>query len=158
MRCYPSVRSHLFCIWAVGLFALLAPSLWGQATQPIAAPGHLLISPDATKSQTAPGAGFYAPRTSYDQPLNNRAFFKLQPLTGNLVLLSQARNVTENTRGQWWTPSFSSAQHPAIRHANFTHGSGATIPWARPLILRVSQEAKAHPRVTGVLKILKPTL
>lgn len=158
MRSYHVVRSRLCDILAVGLLVLSALSLWGQATQFIPAPGHLLISPEATKNQTVLGAGFYAPRTHYDQPLNNRAFFKLQPLTGNLALLSHARNITENAPGEWWTLSFCNAQHPATRHANFMYGSGETIPWARPIILRVSQQAKAHPRVTSVLKILKPTL
>ena len=35
---------------------------------------------------------------------------------------------------------------------------GHSIPWAGPIILRIVQQAKAHPHVTHVLTVLKPEL
>ena len=66
----------------------------------------------------------------------------------------------DTTRAKWWGLASTDGE---VRHetpwcvGNLEH-YGHRIPWAGSIILRIAQQAKAHPHVTRALTVLKPRL
>jgi len=89
---------------------------------------------------------------SYDRvPTNNRALLELQPPTAGPS--GKGKYFTRSTSNEWITPFHDKAPSAPVHHGNDLQHR---IPGAAPIILRVSQQAQAHPHVTGVLKLFRP--
>lgn len=181
MRGYLLARGYLFFTLLVSLLVLSTHLLWAQITQPIEdisvrlfdapiqlapdpearthlgpVPEGLPLSPEATRSQTEPQARLFSPFTSYYQPTNQQAASKLQHPTGLAELLGKAKYFTGSASSQWLRSADARVHYPMIHPSDHLQYYGHRIPWAGPMILRVSQQAKAHPHLTGVLKLLQP--
>src|ERR1017187_614179 len=59
---------------------------------------------------------------------------------------------------KWMTfaPTFGQVRHETIHSANGLESSGHHTPWAGSVILRVSQQVKAHPHITRALQVVQP--
>ena len=59
---------------------------------------------------------------------------------------------------KWMTfaPTFGQVRHETIHSANGLESYGHHIPWAGSVILRVSQQVKAHPHITRALQVVQP--
>jgi hypothetical protein len=59
---------------------------------------------------------------------------------------------------KWMTfsPVFGNVHHETIHGANDLEYYGHHMPWAGSVILRISQQAKAHPHIASVLKAVHP--
>jgi hypothetical protein len=60
------------------------------------------------------------------------------------------------TKEMTFVPTFGHVDHEAIHGANDLEYYGHNIPWAGAVILRIDQQAKAHPHITRVLMTLHP--
>jgi hypothetical protein len=59
-------------------------------------------------------------------------------------------------KGMMFATIFGHVHHETIYGANDLEYYGHHIPWAGSVILRIAQQAKAHPHITSVLKTLHP--
>ena len=61
---------------------------------------------------------------------------------------------------KWLTfaPTYGSVPHQTTYHAENLEEFGHRVPWVGSIILRIGQQAKAHPHVTRVLTVIKPRL
>jgi hypothetical protein len=59
---------------------------------------------------------------------------------------------------KWMTfaPTFGQVHYEPIHDANNLEYYGHHIPWAGSVILRVGQQAKAHPHITTIIKSVHP--
>jgi hypothetical protein len=59
---------------------------------------------------------------------------------------------------KWMTlaPTFGQVHHETIHGVNDLEYYGHHTPWAGSVILRIGQQAKAHPHITSVLKTIHP--
>jgi len=90
--------------------------------------------------------------TSHDRvPTNTRALVQLQPPAAGP---SGKGNFTRSsTSNEWVTPFHGQGPSAPVHHSNDLQHR---IPGADPIILRVAQQARAHPHVTGIVKLFKP--
>lgn len=65
-------------------------------------------------------------------------------------------NGSAPTKGMTFAPAYAQAHHEAIYGPNDLEYYGRHIPWAGSVILRVGQQAKAHPHVTTLIKAIHP--
>ena len=65
------------------------------------------------------------------------------------IAARRKRNVT-------FEPGYLRLSNQTINRAGDADSDGGNIPFAGPVILRVAQQAEAHPRITRFLKILRP--
>ena len=73
-----------------------------------------------------------------------------------LLTPKQSSSFFVPTKWTTFAPAFSQVHHETIHGANDLEYYGRHIPWAGPAILRISQQAKAHPHITTVLKSVHP--
>jgi hypothetical protein len=59
------------------------------------------------------------------------------------------------TKWMTFAPTFGHVHHETIHGANLEY-YGHHIPWAGSVMLRIGQQAKAHPHITSVLKTVHP--
>ncbi len=114
---------------------------------------------ETIKMQPRPQESFFTAPTSYHQLLiDNITAFKLRQLTGTAESQSSGNNLTGGTPDNSFTfePGYLKLSNQTIIRAGDTDSDGGNIPFAGPIILRVAQQAEAHPRITRVLKILQP--
>jgi hypothetical protein len=89
------------------------------------------------------------------------------PINTNAVLGQDARTAKfwgkdryfiGSTPIKWMTfaPTYGHVHHETIHGANDLEYYGRHIPWAGSVVLRIGQQAKAHPHITTVLKTVKP--
>jgi hypothetical protein len=174
MRRYLLDRGHLFSTLLVSLLVLSTHLLWAQITQPIddisvrlfdgpiqpapdpEARTHLGPVPEGLALSPEPQARLFSPFTSYCQPTNHQAASNLQHPTGLAELLGKAKYFTGSASSQWLRSADARVHYPTIHSSDHLQYYGHRIPWAGPMVLRVSQQAKAHPHITGVLKLLQP--
>ena len=164
---------NLFPTLLVSLLVLSTPFLWAQITQsteeislfdgPIQAgpvpearthlglvSEGLPLSFEAARRQTELQVKFF------NTPINFQAALNLQRATGTGEWLGNAKYFTGSAPSRWLTSEYGKVHYPAIQAPNDLHNYGHHIPWAGPVILRLSQQAKTHPHVTGVLKLFTP--
>ena len=60
------------------------------------------------------------------------------------------------TKWMTFAPTFGHVHHETIHGANDLEYYGHHVPWAGSVILRIGQQAKAHPHITSVLKTVHP--
>jgi len=94
----------------------------------------------------------------YRLPINTDA--ALSPATRTAGLWGKEKYLIGSGPSTWLTfaPTYGKVPHEtAYRIENLEH-LAHDIPWVGPIILRIGQQAKAHPHVTRVLTALKPRL
>jgi hypothetical protein len=157
---------HLSPIVLLELLVLSTHFLWAQRTLPLEKiPIHLLDAP-------AP----FARLSEVHVPLHltdRRMPLTLEPNQGQTD--SRMKFFPRYSGNYRLPPTTNAARYAAPRTFSFalTHGTiarettccvgnlehyGHRIPWAGSIILRIVQQAKAHPHVTRVLSVLKPQL
>jgi hypothetical protein len=60
------------------------------------------------------------------------------------------------TKGMTLAPTFGHVHQETIHGANDLECYGHHMPWAGSVILRIGQQARAHPHITSVLKTVHP--
>ena len=169
-------------ILLVGLLVLSTHLLWAQRTSP---PEETAVQlPDAPSSVAAnSGAQTHFHLTYRVLPLRfepnqgqTESWMRLfPPHTGHdllpintSVVLDRDRRTAERwgknrylinsapTKWMTFAPAYGHVHHEPIHGANNLEYYGHHIPWAGSMILRIGQQAKAHPHVTSVLKVVHP--
>jgi len=113
---------------------------------------------ETNKSQPRSQTRFFTAPTSYDQPLtDNIATLNPRHLTGTAESPSSDNYFIGGTPNKSFTfePGYLKLSNQTIDRPSDMNYYGR-LPYAGPIILRVAQQAEAHPRVTRVLKILHP--
>ena len=173
MRRQHLVLGKLFATLLVSLLVLSAHMLWAQITQ---APEEVRLLNSSMQLQPVPEArtrlgpvsdglamSFEAARRQIElqarffrTPTNKQAALNLPRRTGTAELLGNARDFSGRVSSQWLTTTDATVHYSTMQPPDHLRNLGHHVPWAGPIILRVSQQAKAHRHVTGVLKLLQP--
>jgi hypothetical protein len=109
------------------------------------------------QSQTESWMRFFPDRTGYDRlSINTNAV--LNQGTGTAEFWGKNKYFIGDAPTKWATfaPTFGQVRYETIRGANNFEYYGHHIPWAGSIILRIGQQAKAHPHITKALKTLHP--
>ena len=167
--------SQLSSILVVGLLVLSTHALWAQGklteervVQLPDAPSEAQTHPPLTNNefplsfrQNQGQAGswmrFFPDRTGYDRPSINRNAVLSQD-TRTAQVLGKNRYFIASPLTKWMTfaSMFGHVPHETIRVPGDLEYAGHYIPWASSAILRIGQQAKAHPRITTVIKMVHP--
>ena len=175
--------SHLSSILLVSLLVLSTHVLWAQRKSPeesvvplpdapsrvatvSEAQTHLLyltykglpLSFKQNQGQTKSWMRFFPDHTGYDRlPINTSAV--LNHDTGTAESWGKNKYFIGSVPSKWMTfaPTFGHPIHHETAHGgNDLEYYGHHIPWAGSTILRIGQQAKAHPHITTVLKSVHP--
>lgn len=113
------------------------------------------VSPEAIKSPGGLPVRFFA-RSAGDYRYSNSQIFSntMQP-SGAVESQGNSRHLTSSISDQWLKPAFGT-HHPTMQATENGYNYASHFRWAGPIILRVSQEARAHPHVTSVIKLFGP--
>ncbi len=175
---------HLSPIVLVGLLVLATHFLWAQTTLPLEKiPSHLLdtsapfarvsevqiplnptdrrmaVTFERNQSQSDSRMKFFPhyPR-DYSLPITTNAV--LYPALGTAERWGKEKYVIGGAPSKGRTFSFALTYGKTPRETTCCDGDlehyGQRIPWAGSIILRILQQAKAHPHVTRILTVLKP--
>ena len=104
------------------------------------------------QGQTESWMRFFPDHTGYDRlSINTNA-------TGAVEFWGKNKYFISSGPTKWMTfaPTFGQLHHETIHAANDFEYYGRQIPWAGSVILRIGQQAKAHPNITRVLKTVHP--
>jgi len=178
---YSSALRRSFLVLLAGLLPLSARLLWAQMTQPEeGVPIQLFNQPiqpasrtavtwhpssvskglpntlGAPPNQTGLRIGFFAPPTNYYPAIDNRAVANVQQTSNPWRLSAAPLFPAGNASGQWIKAAYDNASYRTVQSVGDVRKYGYPIPWAGPIILRISEKAKAHPHVVGALKLLTP--
>ena len=138
---------HAFPFLLACSLVLSTHSLWAQSPE-------LEILPEAPRSQAELHENPF--HISYHYNLNHpQAALNLHVPTGAVELLGKPEYFNRITSSQWAAANgrlHYSTIKPADRLLYYSHH----IPGATSSILRVSQQARAHPHVTSALKLFTP--
>jgi len=171
-------------ILLVGLLALSTHLLWAQRTSPLAKfPIQLLNTPtpfarvseaqtrlhltyrrlpltfEQNQNQTESRMRFFPHYPGYYRlPMNTNA--ALYPATRTAELWGKEKYLIGNAPSKWLTfaSTYGKVPHETTCCVGNLAHYGHRIPWAGSIILRIGQQAKAHPHVTRVLTVFKPQL
>ena len=99
---------------------------------------------------------FFPDHTGYDRlSINNKAV--LSKDTGRAEFWGKNKYFIRNAPPLWtFAPTFGHVPHETTHGVDELEYYGHHIPWAGSVILRIGQQAKAHPHITTVLKSLHP--
>ena len=174
--------SHLSSILLVSLLVLSTHVLWSQGTstpedsavQLPDAPSWVAAVSEAqthfhltykglplsfrqNQGQTESWIRFFPDHTGYDR-LSINASTMLNQDSGTAEFWGKNKYFIGSTPAKWMTfaPTLGHAHHETIHGANDLEYYGHHIPWAGSVILRIGQQAKAHPHITTVLKSVHP--
>ena len=174
--------SHLSSILLVSLLVLSTHVLWAQRTstpeesavQLPDAPSQvatvseaqthfhltykgLPLSFEQNRGQTKSWMRFVPDHRGYDRlSINTNAV--LNQDMGTADFWGRNKQFVGSAPTKWMTfaPTFGHVHHETIHGANDFGYYGHHIPWAGSAILRIGQQAKAHPHITSVLKTVHP--
>jgi hypothetical protein len=172
--------SHLSLILLVSLLVLSTHLLWAQRQSPLEkipvqildapaqlatvseAPTHLhfrglSLSFGQNQSQTELWMRFRPnPIGDYRPPINTEAM--LDQTSRTPELRGREKYFIGSAPSKWLTfaPTYGKIPHEMIYSVDEVEYYAHRIPWAGALIVRICQQAKVHPHVTRVLKILLP--
>ena len=99
---------------------------------------------------------FFSDQTGYDHlSINTNA---VPQDRGTAEFWGKHKYVIGNAPTKWMTfaPTFGHVHHEAIHSANDLEYYGHHMPLAGSVILRIGQQARAHPHITSVLKTVHP--
>jgi hypothetical protein len=178
-------RSHLSPILLVSLLMLSTHLSWAQNTSALEkVPIQLLDTPapfarvseaqtrlhltyrrlpltfeqdqSRTESRTRCFPHYYS--DYYRLPINTNAAF--YPATRMAALWGKEKYLIGNAPRKWLTfgSNYGKVPYETTYSVENLQHFGHRIPWVGPLILRIGQQAKAHPHVTRLLTVLKPRL
>jgi hypothetical protein len=168
--------SHPSPILLVGLLVFSTHLLWAQRTLLGKAPIRRLDTPapfarfseaptrldftsltfEQNRGQSESRIRFFPHSASYYRlPTNTNA--ALYPPTGTAELWGNETFVGR-APSKWltFTPTYGNVPHEATYRVENLEHYGQRIPWAGSIILQVGQQAKAHPHVARVVKLLHP--
>ena len=172
---------HLSSILLVSLLVLTTHLLWAQRTQleesavqlPDAPSQVATVSQAQTRlhltykglplsfkqnqGQTESWMRFFPDHTGYDR-LSINTNSVLNQDTGTAEFWGKNKYFIGSAPTKWMTfaPTFGHVHHETIHGTNALEYYGRHIPWAGSVILRIGQQAKAHPHITRVLKTVHP--
>jgi hypothetical protein len=174
--------SRLSSILSVSLLVLSAHVLWAQRASTLEestaqlpdAPSHVATVSEAqthlhltykglplsfkqNQGQTEWWMRFFTDHAGYDRlSINTNAM--LNQDTGTAEFWGKNKYFIGNPPTRWMTfvPTFGQVHYETIQGANNLEHYGHHIPWAGSVILRIGQQAKAHPHITRALKTLHP--
>jgi hypothetical protein len=173
--------SHRASILLVGLFVLSTHVLWAQTTSTLEestvqlpdapslvaavseAQTHLLtykelpLSFKRNQGQTESWMRFFPDHTGYDRlSINTNAEPNQDTETAEFWGKNKYFIGSAPTKWMTFAPTFGQVHYETIHGANDFEYYGHHIPWAGSVILRIGQQAKAHPHITRALKTLHP--
>jgi hypothetical protein len=172
---------HLSSILLVSLLVLYTHVLWAQRTstpeesavQLPDAPSRVATVSEAQTSfhltyklplslrknqiQTESSMRFFPDHTGYDSPSIN-ANTALNQHTGTAEFCCKKNYFMGSAPTKWMTfaRTLGHVPHETIYGANDFEYYGHHVPWAGSVMLRIAQQAKAHPHITSVLKTVHP--
>jgi hypothetical protein len=175
--------SHLSSILLVSLLVLSTHLLWAQRKSPLEeipvqlfdTPAQLATVSEAqthlhftykglplsfrqNQGQTESWMRFFPPHNTgdYRPPTNTKAV--LDQATRTAELRAEEKYFIGSAPSKWLTfaPTYGKVHHEAIYRVDELEYYRHHIPWAGSLIVRICRQAKAHPHVTHVLKVLRP--
>src|SRR5271165_3134260 len=114
---------------------------------------------ETNKIQPRSQPNFFVAPTSYHQLLiDHIASLNLRQPTGTAESQSSGNYDIGGTPNKSFTfePAYLKLSNQAVNRASDMDSDGRHIPFAGPILLRVAQQAEAHPRITRVLMILQP--
>ena len=175
--------SHLrpLLIPSVCMLVLSTHSLWAQRSSPVEetpvqhfgipaqvmgseAQGHLhFISGGSTLTfgqdlgHTESRIRFCAYRTA-DYHLSINSETALDHATRTADFRSKEKYFVGSMPSKWliFAPTFGKVRREATYHLDELEAYGRHIPWAGSLIVRICEQAKAHPHVTRAIRVLLP--
>ncbi|HWY55899.1 MAG TPA: hypothetical protein VNZ03_15635 [Terriglobales bacterium] len=109
------------------------------------------------QGQTESWMRFFSDQTAYDR-LSINTNTALNQDRGTAEFWSKSKGFMGSAPTRWMTlaPPFGHVHHETIHGANDLEYYGHHLPWAGSVILRISQQARAHPHLTSVLKTVHP--
>jgi hypothetical protein len=95
---------------------------------------------------------------NYRLPIDTDA--ALHPTTRTAELWGKEKYPVGSALRKWLTfaPTYGNVPHETTYGVENLVQFGHRIPWAGSIILRIAQQAKAHPHVARLLTVLKPRL
>ena len=92
----------------------------------------------------------------YRLPINTDA--ALSPARRTAELWGEEKYLIGNAPSKWLTfaPTYGNLPRETTYSVENLEHLAHQIPWVGPIILRIGQQAKAHPHFTRVLKVIKP--
>jgi hypothetical protein len=174
--------SHLSSILLVSLLVLYTHVLWAQRTSTLEesavqlpdAPSQVATVSEAqtqlyptykglplsfkqNQGQTESWMRLFPDHTGYDSPPIN-ANTALNQHTGTVEFWCKKNYFMGSAPTKWMTfaRTLGHVQHETIYGANDFEYYGHHVPWAGSVLLRIGQQAKAHPHITSVLKTVHP--
>jgi hypothetical protein len=174
---------HLSSILVVSLLVLSTHVLWAQRTSTLLeesavrlpdAPSRVATGAEAqtrlhltygelplgfrqTQGQTESWMRFFSDETGYARlSINTNAV--LNQDSGTAEFWGKNKYFMGSAPTKWMTfaPTFGHVHHETIHGANDLEYYGHHMPWAGSVILRIGQQARAHPHITSVLKTVHP--
>jgi hypothetical protein len=144
----------------VGLLVLSTPFLWAQETLPLEKiPIQFLDAPApfarVSEAQTPLHLAYGRLPLTFQQNLPHYPSYYRPPITIGAEVYPATRAAES-----WSKSTFPLTYSKILRETTGCVGDlehyGHHIPWASSIILRVLQQAKAHPHITRVLTVFKP--
>jgi hypothetical protein len=165
-----------------GVLALFTHILWAQASLPLEkvpihfvdtapfarvseaqTPLHLTyirlpLTFEQDQGQTDSRMRFFPHNPDYRLPTDTSA--ALYPATSTAELSGNEKYVIGTAPSKWRTfaPAYGKVPHETAWSVGNLEHYAYRIPWAGSVILRIGQQAKAHPHLTRLLRTLKPRL
>jgi hypothetical protein len=100
---------------------------------------------------------FLPDHTRYDRlSINSKAVLNQNTETAEFWGKNKSFIGSAPTKWHTFSPTFGLVHHETIHGVDELEYYGRHIPWAGSVILRIGQQAKAHPHITTVLKSVHP--
>ena len=172
--------SHLSPILLVSLLVLSTHLSWAQRKSPLEEiPVQLLDTPaqlatvsealhftdrglplsfTQNQGQTESWMRFFPPHNTSDYRLPTNTKAVLDQATRTAELRGKEKYFLSSAPSKWLTfaPPYGKAHHETLDSVDELEYYAHHIPRAGSLIVRICQQAKVHPHVTRVLKVLRP--
>jgi hypothetical protein len=174
--------SHLSSTLLVSLLVLSTHVLWAQRTSTLEesavqlpdAPSRVATVSEAqtrlhptykglplsfrqNQGQTESWMRFFSNDTGYDRlSINTNAVLNQDRGTAKFWGKNEYFIGSAPTKWMTFAPTFGHVHHETIHGVNDLDYYAHHIPWAGSAILRIGQQAKAHPYITSALKIVHP--
>jgi hypothetical protein len=118
---------------------------------------RLPLSFKQNQGQTESWMRFFPDHTGYDRlSINTNAVLYQDAETAEFCGKNKSFIDSAPTEGMTFAPTFGHVYRDTIHGAHDLEYYGHRIPWASSVILRIGQQAKAHPHITSVLKAVHP--
>src|SRR5580692_1071275 len=117
----------------------------------------LPLSFSQNQGQTESRMRFFSDKTGYDRlSINTNAVLNQDRETAEFWGKNKYFIGSAATKWMTFAPTFGHVHHETIHGANDLEYYGHHTPWAGSVILRIGQQARAHPHITSVLKTVHP--